>query len=348
MFRQLLQAVGRGLFEPGIIQGELRNTLGAEYANEFKALTENRLKEESVRKRAAGIGALGRVIVQTRSKFNDAERHKFLWSEVAKPGIDVRFNASLSGDYDPARFYVDAIDYAAAVGNLSTFMQEGEQSVAMQMIDTLQDLNVKFIESTGYFGNTPYWTLHNYPLWRMTDRKFTSVQIYWMVLLLADKITADVSRGWAKALLAANLQEIASLSLEQREQIFGHGLPTVASILSSGAVIQASLKNPESSRSHALRQIASSVGEGQLYVLNTLSVDNSMKSIRALKSIFDDEHPIQVLPDMDFSLAIMINAATMHAILAIPIIKEICEMPYDVDVFTNPRENFPHLLNASM
>lgn len=348
MFKRLIQAVSRNLFEPSILQNELKNTLGAEYAAEVQALTENRLQDEALRKRATGVAILGRAIVQTRSQLKDPERHQFIWREIAKPGIEARFNASQSREYDPARFYVDALDYAATLKMLPTLLQGGEQTLAIRMVDTLQNLNIRFSDSAGYFGNTPYWTLNNNPLWRAVDRDFVSVQIYWMILLLVDQLTAEVTQDWKKAILTADLDEVSAYTSEQRTQLLEQDMPTVAYLLSLGSITKASIKNPESLRSQALMQIVSSIGGDPMGIWQAIVSANSMNSIRLLKSIFEFNHPIQVLPDSHFSLALMLQAGIMKPVLGIQVIQDLIVLPRNLDVLENPKESMPHLLQASL
>ncbi|ULH15521.1 hypothetical protein MF271_16665 [Deinococcus sp. KNUC1210] len=346
MFRRLMQAMTRSAVEPALIQQTLQTTLGQDYANAAENLYSNRLRDDRAKRRAIGVVTLGRAIVSTRAQLNDPDRHAFLWQQVAKPGIDARFQASHAA-YDPARFYVDAVDYAAAMNLLPTLLQGGEQPLATMMVEVVQNLNARLLPHGGYFGNTPYWTLHDHQVWRGIDRAFTSVQAYWLVLLVVDQVAAEVQRVWAQALLGADLPAMRVFTPDQRAQLFGTDLPALAYTVSLGAVAQAAITAPASPRALALMQTLSSMGGDALAALNTVINVNTAQAVRAFKSVFSDTHPLQGLPDSDVVLALQLQVAAAKVFTAVPLIQTLISLPRDQDVLSDARETVPHLLNAS-
>lgn len=352
MFRRLLQALARGVAAPVIIQNELRDLLGADAAAEVQALQENRLHDEALKKRATGLVALGRVIVSTRGQMKDPDRHRFLWHEIARPGIDARYRASRAGQYDAERFYVDALDYAAAVNMLPDLLKSGQQTLAVRMVDTLLGLNSCFAETGGYFGNTPYWTLHTHPVWRAVDRDVSSVQVYWMIFLVAQELATQIQRSWAQALLEADLEVITSLSDAQRRQILCGDLSVLALALTYGIAAQAArtqAAGPQpSARARALIQTVQTISGDSEYLLQTLFGADTMGFLAAFRLIFNSSHPLHGLPDHGFTLSIRLQEAVRPLVPCLQLIQELLSSPPGQPVLSDARETMPHLLHASL
>ena len=348
MLKRFLQGATRNLLESDLIHREVLTFLGPECAKEVQALKENRLQDVAGRKRAEGLVVLGRSIISTRSQLNDPDLHRYLWNDIAGPSIRFWFEGSKDPEYGPIRFYVDAIDYAAVMNMLPGFLMGGEPSAATRMVNTMHILNLKHLKTGGYFGRTPYLTLNTHRVWKDKNRTFSSAQVYWLILLIVDYLTVEIQMGWAQAIVDADLDEVKAFTDDQIARSYVTDLPLIAYMLCLGAVVQAATNRPGSSRSAALLQVVNSIGGDPMYVLQTLVTTDSMRSIQALKFLLDEDHPLQVLPDSNFALALRLQAATIKAFLSIKAIEQMIDLPEGQDVFTDARETIPHLLQLSL
>lgn len=348
MFGKLREVMGRSL-APTLELAAVKSHLGLQYSVDLENLMEGKYeKDELLKKRAAGVKFLGRAIISTKREFQDDDRHAYFWSDVAKPSIDVRYGMSYIGSYDPSRFYVDAADYAAVMTMLPTILGGGEVPSSHRMIDVIQSLNSREANLGGYFGNTPYWTLHDNQMWRAVDREFTSVQAYWFTLMCADETASGVAADIVKSVLSENIESISSLADEEKTQFFGEDILRFTQLLALGALGLASSKDFNNRRSRGIQEIVNSLAPGAMHAFQTALSGNATKSVRALKSIFPNSHPFQQLPDQSFGLNLSVGAALMKFLPLIETVEFIINMSRTENLINNPREITPHLLHASM
>lgn len=348
MFRKLVQMLGRSAPGAADLEGTARSYLGDAYAAEVRRLQDGQLQDEPSVKRAQGVLALTRAIGASRGVLNDPERHRHFWTDVARPSINARYALTFGQGYDPARFYVDALDYAAVTGVLPAMLSGGEQPVAARLIDTVQALNLREQATGGYFGNTPYWPLHAHPLWRAVNREFPSVQAYWLALLTADEAGAALLSDLSQALLGAGLDEVAAWTPAERDQVFAVDLPQLTHMVALGALSVAASQHPGASRAQALATFMNTYAPNAPYFFTTLLQAGLGGLLAELKTLFPEGHPVRTLPDHHFTLGLQVQAALMKVLANVDLTGTLINMRPDENVLNDARNQAPHLLHASL
>ncbi|WP_189065950.1 hypothetical protein [Deinococcus seoulensis] len=351
MLRKFMQLLGRATLEPSVLTATAQATFGEAYAADLHALHAGYLKEEATLKRAQGVLALTRAVHTTRPLLGDPDRHHHLWAAIARPSIDWRYQAALSGQYDPARWYVDAFDFAAAMTTLPSMFSSRDTPVAAQLIDVLTGLNTRDGAAGGYFGHTPYWPLHDYPYWRAVDREFTSVQMYWLALLAADQTSAQLHADLMQLLLTSDLTEVDAWSPVQRDRVFNTDLPALTQGLALGALSFSAAKpqHANSTRARALRTLLSArIPDAEFAFAALMQSQGINRAVPHLKGMFPLDHPIQTLPDQHFTLQVRLGAALSKLLSLVGLVDDLLELPRTQAVLNDPRGLAPHLLHASL
>ncbi|MHA0035894.1 hypothetical protein [Deinococcus sp. PESE-13] len=339
--------MGRSL-APTLELEALRTYLGTQYAADLQNFMEGKYSnDESLKKRANGLIYLGRSIIKTKRIFQDDDRHNHFWKEIAKKTIDVRYGLTFSGQYDPARFYLDALDFSAVASFLPSTLTGGEIPVSHRMIDVLQSLNAREADNGGYFGNTPYWTLHNHQIWRLHERDFTSVQAYWFSLMLVDEAASTLSMDITRALISEG-ELISLLTPEEREDLISNDITKTSQYICFGALSFAATKNLNSPRLKTLNAIVESVAPSSNHAFQAVMSTSASSGIAALQVLVDENHFFHKLPEHSFILNLNLKAAFIKLLALTDIIETIGLMPKTENLIENPRESVPHLLHASM
>lgn len=347
MFSKLREMIARSS-APTLELEALKTYLGTQYAADLQNFIEGKYSnDEALKKRANGLIYLGRSIIRTRGIFQDDDRHSYFWKEMAKKTIDVRYGLTFSGQYDPARFYLDALDFSAITSFLPSTLTGSEIPVSHRMIDTLQSLNAREADNGGYFGNTPYWTLHNHQVWRIIEREFTSVQAYWFSLMLVDEAASALSIDITRALFSEG-DLMSSLSLEEREDLISNEIVKLSQYVCFGALNFIATKNLEKSRLKALGAIVESVAPNSSHAFQAVMSASASSGISALQVLVDKSHFFHKLPEHSFILNLNLKAAFIKILALAEIIETIGLMPKTENLIESPRESVPHLLHASM
>ena len=347
MFRRLREVFSKSAETPLEFEA-VRDHLGTQYAVEIQNLVDHRYdNDEKLGKRAAGVLALGRAIVLTRGEFADDERHHFFWSEIAKPMIDARFSQSSGSGYDPAKFFVDAQDYAAVAIVLPRILEEADTPLAQRFINIMRWLNSRESENGGYFGNSPYWSLHDNQVWRPINKEFSSVQVYWFNLLVADQAASDFAINWTHAIVSEKIKGIVDLSKEAGDKLVANYIPKLGQILSLGCLNLVANADSSDSRFKAFYEITEGLAPDSRFVIEAVMNEDLISPVRFIKAITPQIEALQLLPDDSSSL----NFSTKIVLKRFLSLMEITQMTLKLSrgqvLIKDPEKTVPHLLYAS-
>jgi hypothetical protein len=342
-FREMLAASVNSGLEGDVLEA----FLGKTYASDYKNLLKNNHDDENDKKRALGLKYIAKSILETKREFSDDKRHSYFWSQVVKPNISQRFGLSLTGEYDSARFYIDAIDFRLSIKLLMSAVAGENSYMPDAMIETITALNLRELESGGYFGNTPYWTMHDDQNWGKIDRDFISIQCFWLALLLADETSASTTSKLLKAAQEKNIFENIPDSSSLYARLMGRETSRVMQLAAVGALHFSAIKLAGSRRPDGLAQIAVGVIPNAYEYFEALMVGRSIHSVAAMQAIVPSGHIMSILPNNNFIFSMSFQMILMEFSSLSNVTTSMLEMPLNEEIIANANEVAPHLFAAS-
>jgi hypothetical protein len=326
----------------------LESLLGQSYASDYRTLLTGGYKNnESNAKRAAGLKYIASTMIETKQAFSNDEQHGYFWKDVIGPSIESRFKLTLFGEYDSAKFYVDAMDFRLSL-RILMFAVDGENvSLPDAMIATVSALNLREVESGGYFGNTPYWTLHKHQSWGQLDRRFNSIQLFWFALLLADEASASATIKLVKLVDDQNIFDGVPDEADFEYRIAGSETSRLMHLIAVGVLHFSSLKFSGNKRADGLSDIAFRFNPGANQFFRKAISEKFMQSVSSLQSFLPDDHIISFLPNDSFTFNLAFQEMMMNFVGLLTMIDNMLETDESREFILGAKEVAPHLLNAS-